>query len=86
MTAAGLGLNEFCYAGLIVAHKNKKPLPDDFAAKAVIISIFLFGMGVCCNCPVMFKLIILCGKRLLSLWRDQRCGLQLKPTVPMLRM
>ncbi|KAG4911985.1 hypothetical protein JHK82_052572 [Glycine max] len=35
MTAAGLGLNEFCYAGLIVAHKNKTPLPDDFAAKVI---------------------------------------------------
>jgi len=44
MTAAGLGLNKFCYAGLIVAHKNKTPLVDDFAAKVVIIPIFLFGI------------------------------------------
>lgn len=35
MTAAGLGLNKFCYAGLIVAHKNKIPLVDDFAAKVI---------------------------------------------------
>ncbi|KAK7271879.1 hypothetical protein RJT34_28132 [Clitoria ternatea] len=35
MTAAGLGLNKYCYAGLIVAHKNKTPLPDDFAAKVI---------------------------------------------------
>ncbi|ESW23592.1 hypothetical protein PHAVU_004G060400 [Phaseolus vulgaris] len=35
MTAAGLGLNKFCYAGLIVAHKNKTPLVDDFAAKVI---------------------------------------------------
>ncbi|KAL2335248.1 hypothetical protein Fmac_016461 [Flemingia macrophylla] len=35
MTAAGLGLNKFCYAGLIVAHKNKTPLADDFAAKVI---------------------------------------------------
>ncbi|XP_027359171.1 pentatricopeptide repeat-containing protein At4g35850, mitochondrial isoform X2 [Abrus precatorius] len=35
MTAAGLGLNKFCYAGLIVAHKNKTPLSDDFAAKVI---------------------------------------------------
>ncbi|CAJ1947502.1 unnamed protein product, partial [Sphenostylis stenocarpa] len=35
MTAAGLGLNKFCYAGLIVAHKNRKPLVDDFAAKVI---------------------------------------------------
>ncbi|TKY46484.1 Pentatricopeptide repeat-containing protein mitochondrial [Spatholobus suberectus] len=35
MTAAGLGLNKFCYAGLIVAHKNKTPLTDDFAAKVI---------------------------------------------------
>ncbi|WMV23859.1 hypothetical protein MTR67_017244 [Solanum verrucosum] len=25
MTAAGLGLNKFCYAGLIAAQKNKEP-------------------------------------------------------------
>ncbi|KAI9072136.1 hypothetical protein K1719_045520 [Acacia pycnantha] len=35
MTAAGLGLNKFCYAGLIVAHKNKTPVADDFATKVV---------------------------------------------------
>ncbi|MED6107130.1 hypothetical protein PIB30_011145 [Stylosanthes scabra] len=35
MTAAGLGLNKFCYAGLIMAHKNKTPVPDDFAAKVI---------------------------------------------------
>lgn len=33
MTAAGLGLNKFCYAGLIAAHKNKGPLASDTAAK-----------------------------------------------------
>lgn len=33
MTAAGLGLNNFCYAGIITAHKNKTPLPDDTASK-----------------------------------------------------
>jgi len=44
MIAAGLGLNKFCYAGLIVAHKNKTPLADDFSAKVVIIPIFLFGI------------------------------------------
>lgn len=31
MTAAGLGLNKFCYAGLIAAHKNKIPLANDTA-------------------------------------------------------
>ncbi|KAF7819497.1 pentatricopeptide repeat-containing protein [Senna tora] len=35
MTAAGLGLNKFCYAGLIVAHKNKTPVTDDFASKVI---------------------------------------------------
>ncbi|GMY13232.1 pentatricopeptide repeat-containing protein At4g35850, mitochondrial [Fagus crenata] len=35
MTAAGVGLNKFCYAGLIAAHKNKKPVADDFAAKVI---------------------------------------------------
>ncbi|KAM7509199.1 hypothetical protein LguiA_019652 [Lonicera macranthoides] len=33
MTAAGLGLNKFCYAGLIAAHKNKTPPVNDTAAK-----------------------------------------------------
>lgn len=35
MTAAGLGLNKFCYTGLIAAHMNKKPVADDFATKVV---------------------------------------------------
>ncbi|OIW12234.1 hypothetical protein TanjilG_06023 [Lupinus angustifolius] len=35
MTAAGLGLDKFCYAGLIVALKNKTPIPADFAAKVI---------------------------------------------------
>lgn len=33
MTAAGLGLNKFCYAGLIAAHRNKEPVTDDVASK-----------------------------------------------------
>ncbi|KAL8233941.1 hypothetical protein R6Q59_020041 [Mikania micrantha] len=33
MTAAGLGLNKYCYAGLISAHKNKTPLAEDTSAK-----------------------------------------------------
>ncbi|KAH7521369.1 hypothetical protein FEM48_Zijuj07G0025900 [Ziziphus jujuba var. spinosa] len=35
MTAAGLGLNKFCYAGLIAALKNKSPVPEDFATKII---------------------------------------------------
>ncbi|KAK3410260.1 hypothetical protein EUGRSUZ_J02262 [Eucalyptus grandis] len=35
MTAAGAGLNKFCYAGLITAHKNKTPLAEDTAAKII---------------------------------------------------
>uniref|UniRef100_A0A5B6YY62 Uncharacterized protein n=2 Tax=Davidia involucrata TaxID=16924 RepID=A0A5B6YY62_DAVIN len=35
MTAAGLGLNKFCYAGLIAANKNKIPITDDTATKIV---------------------------------------------------
>nr|AKF43302.1 pentatricopeptide repeat superfamily protein [Francoa sonchifolia] len=35
MTAAGLGLNKFCYAGLITAHMNKTPLTDDAATKII---------------------------------------------------
>nr|XP_043615382.1 pentatricopeptide repeat-containing protein At4g35850, mitochondrial [Erigeron canadensis] len=33
MTASGLGLNKFCYAGLIAAHKNKTPLAEDTSSK-----------------------------------------------------
>lgn len=33
MTAAGLGLNNFCYAGLIMAHLNKTPRTEDTASK-----------------------------------------------------
>ncbi|XP_057955034.1 pentatricopeptide repeat-containing protein At4g35850, mitochondrial [Malania oleifera] len=35
MTAAGLGLNKFCYAGLITAHKNKTPMTDDTPTKII---------------------------------------------------
>uniref|UniRef100_A0A2P2JZ79 Pentatricopeptide repeat-containing protein n=2 Tax=Rhizophora mucronata TaxID=61149 RepID=A0A2P2JZ79_RHIMU len=35
MTSAGVGLNKFCYAGLITAHMNKTPLADDTAAKII---------------------------------------------------
>ncbi|KAL6497566.1 hypothetical protein OROHE_027195 [Orobanche hederae] len=35
MTAAGLGLNKFCYAGLIIAHKNKQPLVGETGSKIV---------------------------------------------------
>ncbi|GLU02142.1 hypothetical protein SLE2022_194080 [Rubroshorea leprosula] len=33
MTAAGAGLNKFCYAGLIAAHMNKMPRANDIATK-----------------------------------------------------
>nr|AKF43298.1 pentatricopeptide repeat superfamily protein [Erodium foetidum] len=33
MTAAGLGLNKFCYAGLIAAHLNKTPVTEDTTIK-----------------------------------------------------
>lgn len=46
MTAAGAGLNKFCYAGLITAHKNKTPLADDTAAKVIIIyNILIYIRG-----------------------------------------
>ncbi|XP_065879148.1 pentatricopeptide repeat-containing protein At4g35850, mitochondrial [Euphorbia lathyris] len=35
MTAAGAGLNNFCYAGLITAYMNKTPLSDDTAMKII---------------------------------------------------
>ena len=33
MSAAGLGLNKFCYAGLITAFKNKTPTTEETMAK-----------------------------------------------------
>ncbi|GKV07837.1 hypothetical protein SLEP1_g19549 [Rubroshorea leprosula] len=33
MTAAGAGLNKFCYAGLIAAHMNKMPRANEIATK-----------------------------------------------------
>lgn len=35
MTAAGAGLDKFCYAGLIAAHTNKIPRADDTATKII---------------------------------------------------
>lgn len=35
MTAAGLGLNTFCYAGLITAFKNKQPTTDETIKKII---------------------------------------------------
>nr|CAD1829649.1 unnamed protein product [Ananas comosus var. bracteatus] len=35
MTAAGLGLNKFCYAGLITAFKNKTPITDETTTKII---------------------------------------------------
>ncbi|KAI4348229.1 hypothetical protein L6164_008977 [Bauhinia variegata] len=35
MTAAGLGLNKFCYSGLITALKNRTPVAEDFATKVI---------------------------------------------------
>ena len=33
MSAAGLGLNKYCYAGLITAFKNKTPTTEETMAK-----------------------------------------------------
>ncbi|KAJ8467192.1 hypothetical protein OPV22_029744 [Ensete ventricosum] len=35
MTAAGLGLNKFCYAGLITAFRNKLPTTEETTAKII---------------------------------------------------
>ncbi|KAG1326326.1 putative Pentatricopeptide repeat-containing protein, mitochondrial [Cocos nucifera] len=35
MTAAGLGLNKFCYAGLITAFKNKLPITEETTTKTM---------------------------------------------------
>ena len=47
MTAAGLGLNKFCYAGLIAAHKNKKPLTDDTTTKVFFATLHVSVVYVC---------------------------------------
>ncbi|KAH9308526.1 hypothetical protein KI387_036437, partial [Taxus chinensis] len=35
MTAAGLGLNKFCYAGLITAFKNRQPVTEETTSKII---------------------------------------------------
>lgn len=40
MTAAGAGLDKFCYAGLIAAHTNKIPRADDTATKVIFCICF----------------------------------------------
>lgn len=50
MTAAGLGLNRFCYAGLIAAHKNKTPVTDDLGSKVKYNA---------CSCDYDFYLLLL---------------------------
>lgn len=62
MTAAGLGLNRFCYAGLIVAHLNKTPVTDDFATKVMIRFFKNFLHIYAENFAEILKLILLCGK------------------------
>lgn len=88
MTAAGLGLNKFCYAGLINAHRNKTPLTEDINTKvcwsiliihfsvALLLSYLVFSHDFTCSLPC---------KRLLSSLSSQRDGLLLKVTVMLQR-
>lgn len=50
MTAAGLGLNKFCYAGLITAIKNKLPTTEETTTKVRLtlqhLNSFYFGSSV----------------------------------------
>ncbi|RWW26891.1 hypothetical protein BHE74_00012348 [Ensete ventricosum] len=46
MTAAGLGLNKFCYAGLITAFRNKLPTTEETTAK-VCDAGFVFSFRIC---------------------------------------
>lgn len=79
MTAAGLGLNKFCYAGLIAAHKNKIPLTDDTASKVVIRCFhFLWLDSYSLTYKTGFSNISLSWKRSSSLLSSQRGGHQLK--------
>jgi len=84
MTAAGLGLNKFCYAGLIAAHKNKIPTSEDAASKVPIKYLmcplfYLFNYVTGCD----FSLL---RKRLLSLFSSPKGGLQLKHQETVLKM
>ena len=45
MTAAGAGLNKFCYAGLIAAHINKTPIPDDTPNKVNVKGLLCFVLA-----------------------------------------
>lgn len=88
MTAAGLGLNKFCYAGLIAAHRNKTPdatVTDDTATKVIYQNISISWVGLfvhCCDILILFFF----AERLLSLLNNQKGGHQLKHRVTLLRM
>lgn len=48
MTAAGLSLNKFCYAGLITAYKNKTPVSAETFMKVLADDMY------CCS---VYKLL-----------------------------
>ena len=52
MTAAGLGLNKYCYAGLITAFKNKTPASEETMAK-VCYALKKIYRGVASNITVL---------------------------------
>lgn len=58
MTAAGAGLNKFCYAGLITAHMNKIPRTEDVAAKVTCSYFSLSKMfSILCYLFISLKFI-----------------------------
>ena len=76
MSAAGLGLNKYCYAGLITAFKNKTPTTEETMAKVhhtwhmckLVFNLIL----VCCNLVLFQADSWLCRavKRLEICWKS----------------
>lgn len=61
MTAAGLGLNKFCYAGLIAAFQNRTPISEETTSK-VYVNSFLVLLFMC--------LLLLANFLVIFLWID----------------
>lgn len=75
MTAAGVGLNQFCYAGLITAHLNKQPRPDNLSTKVTCEVSCLFFLLFFLKVDFLTASFFL--KRFSSLWSSQKAGQQL---------
>lgn len=93
MTAAGLGLNKYCYAALIIAHKNKSPLSDDTASKVITVKFFEVGVFYSSTMPGFtdkfvreISYVFYFCKRLLSLLSSLKDGPRLIKQMTPLKM